>query len=301
MHVLRRTIVAVVACAALAACQNQPASNEAQPTFAKPTITDKTDAKLAALLPADVRKRGTVTIAVNPDVPPVKYLGDDNDVQGLIVDLLRQAGARLGLEVSFDQTSFDALIPGLNAERYDMIASVGDFEERQETIDFIDYMKSGVALLVLKDNPEDIHGPKDLCGTKIAFVRGTFQQDLVAKADKDCRAKGEEPVEHNGYQDSGGAELALRSGQADAAWLDSPDAGFRAKKNPDRYAVAHTFFTGPYGIGIPKADPKLTKAYRAALLSMAEDGSYQAAMKRYGLADAAIPTFPLNTGPKQEA
>jgi polar amino acid transport system substrate-binding protein len=300
MH--RRSVLPLVLLAAgpvaLTACANHPTSS-AQPTYAAPTITDKPDAKIQNLLPAAIRKRGVVNVAINPDVPPVKYLGSNNDVQGLIPELLRRAGARAGVRVHFSQTSFDALIPGLTAKRYDVIASEGDFKEREKQVDFIDYMRSGVGLLVLKANPKHIHGSADLCGTRVAFVRGTLQQDLAAQAGKDCVAKGEKPVEANGYQDSGGAELALRSGQADADWADSPDAAFRAKQNPGRYAVAKITINGMYGIGFRKEDRALLKTFRAGLLSLAEDGSYRQAMKKYGLSDVAMPSFPINNGPRQ--
>lgn len=282
-------------------CSNQHKTSRAEQTFAKATISDKPSPAAVKLLPADIRKRGSVNIAINPDVPPVKFLDSNNQVQGLIVELLRHAGARLGLKVTFQQTSFDALIPGLVAKRYDVIASEGDFKEREKKVDYIDYMKSGVSLLVKKGNPRDIHGPNDLCGTKVAFVRGTFQQNLIAEASKKCKAAGKPAVESNGYQDSAGAELALRSGQADADWADSPDGAYRAKQNPDKYVLANTIYTGPYGIGFPKNEPGLTRAFRAALLGTAKDETYQKAMKKYGLANALMPTFPLNDGPRQTA
>lgn len=291
------SIAALLCLTALGCANYEKTGTPDHSTNPKTTIHHSLDKSLQRLLPQDLRDDGTISIAINPDVPPVKFLGSDNKVKGLIVDLLEGAATRLGLEVKWQRTSFEALIPGLVAERFDIIASAGDFKERQKKVDFIDYVVTGVSLLVLKGNPHDIHSPADLCGMEVAFVRGTAQETLIDQQTAECKKQGKKPVMKSGYKDSGGAELALRSGQADVDWTDSPDARYRAKQRPDTYEVAHTVYTGPYGIGFPKDRPKMTKAFRSALRSMSDDHTYQATMKQYGMGGKnAMPKFPMNQG-----
>ena len=58
---------------------------------------------------------------------------------------------------SSTNTNFDGIIGGLDADRYDLaLTSMIDKKERQESVDFVDYLNSGLAFMTLKDNPEGL-------------------------------------------------------------------------------------------------------------------------------------------------
>lgn len=253
----------------------------------------------SALLPEDIREAGSVVVAINPEAPPIKYLNEQQEPEGLIVDLVNEASGRLGLTPEYAQTTFDGLIPGVASGRFDMIASIGDYAERHEQLDLIDYMVKGVSIIVPAGNPESIAGPEDLCGLSVTFVRGVYAGELADQASQACEANGEEPVELMPLADSAATELALQSGQADAEWGDSPEAAYRSEVKPDLYEVAHFEQVGPYGIGMPKDATDLTEAYRTVLQEMAADGTFGEIMEEWGLADAGLEDFPINTGPAQ--
>ncbi len=146
-------VVAAVGIAALSAYTNPPTGGG---TGARPggggTSREKIvaqvveDQRIAATLPPDVAERGAVTAAITY-VAPIKYIDSDGKIAGLDPDSLQAAGKVLGITVSFQQASFDAQMPGLDAKRFDLIASAGDFVERQAHIDFIDCLKAGTAIL----------------------------------------------------------------------------------------------------------------------------------------------------------
>ena len=58
----------------------------------------------------------------------------------------------MDLDVNLEKGTFDAMIPGIEAKRFEVIGSINDFKERQKTIDFIDYLKTGTAVLVAADH-----------------------------------------------------------------------------------------------------------------------------------------------------
>lgn len=64
------------------------------------------------------------------------------------------------------------MIPGMEAGRFDVIGSINDFKERQEAIDFIDYLKTCTAILVFADHPEEELTPEDLCGLTVGYGAG---------------------------------------------------------------------------------------------------------------------------------
>ncbi|MHC6229195.1 transporter substrate-binding domain-containing protein [Arthrobacter sp. MMS24-T111] len=104
--------------------------------------------------------------------------------------LLRAAAKVLGTEAQFQEGTFDAMVPGLEAKRYDAIASVADFVERQTRIDFIDYLKNGTAIIASKNFDKDQVTPEQFCGMSIGYARGTSQQGNLEKYAQTCAEKG---------------------------------------------------------------------------------------------------------------
>ncbi|MGH3359893.1 MAG: transporter substrate-binding domain-containing protein, partial [Nocardioidaceae bacterium] len=172
-------------------CANPTDAGEAQQQGSTDIIDSvKKDDRIAAMLPEDIRDSGHITVSINPDVEPVKFLDADGNIVGLNPDLLRAAGTVLGVEIDFQEGTFDSMVPGLASKRYDLIASIGDYVERQKQIDFIDYLKSGTGLLASTSVETEIESPKDLCGLAVGYTRGTSQQELVESAAKACDGAG---------------------------------------------------------------------------------------------------------------
>ncbi|GAB3556545.1 ABC transporter substrate-binding protein [Spelaeicoccus albus] len=266
------------------------------------TIEVTKDKKIAAMVPEKYQKRGSFTASINPDVAPVKFTDSNGKIVGLVPDLLNSAATVMGIKLNLQKGQFDAMVPGLESKRFDVVASIGDFKERQKKIDFIDYLQTGTAILTSSDFKADKIKPnKDLCGLKVGYVRGTAQQGLISKASKACVAAGKKKVQSNGYGDSGAALLSVKSSQADAFWGDSPAMLYNAKKSPDLYKIVFQQKIGPYGIGINKDNSKFRDALRAALLKLVETGKYKQLIDKWGQEGFAMPKMPLNTGPKLES
>lgn len=279
----------------ISACAN-PADTTQQQQQGSADIVDsvQTDDDIAAMLPEDVQSSNRITVSINPDVEPVKFLDSDGQIAGLNPDLLRAAGNVLGIDVKFQQGTFESMVPGLQSHRYDVIASIGDYVERQKQIDFIDYVKSGTGILASTNLDEDVASPKDLCGLNVGYVRGTSQQDLVESAAKACDAAGQEPIKVSGYGDGGAGILSVKSGEADAFWGDLPNLRYNVEQNPDLFEIVYTEQESVYGIGINKDDTQLRDALQAALRSLAADGVYDKLLKQWAQQDYGLSNFPIN-------
>jgi polar amino acid transport system substrate-binding protein len=283
--------------AGMAACANPTAGgSNVQANEVGPAVEIAKSDAIAALVPEEIRDKGTFTVAINPDIAPVKFLDSNGEFAGLIPELLTQAGTVMGLEPTMQQAAFDALVPGLEAQRFDVIASIGDFKERQEKIDFIDYLKTGSALIVSADFEKDKVELSDLCGLKISYVRGTFQQGQIEGVSEDCAAAGKEPLKAAGYGDANAAMLSVKSGQSDGFWGDIQSLLYNAKTSPEIYKVVSHDVAGPYGIGINKEDVEFRDALHAALRSLVENGAYDQLLEKWGQQNLGMPDLPLNTG-----
>lgn len=241
-------------------------------------------------------ENGALVVGSAPSLQPLEFVDENNEITGLIIDLIDAAAAEIGMSTTYESMSFDALIPALQSDRIDLVTSMGDLPERRGTVTFIDYLQSGAALLVPDGNPEGVSGPEGLCGLRVAFSRGTAQQVVTEEADAACRNAGEEPIKQAAYGGSSETVLALRSGQADAAWTDTVNAAFVMDQTPDTYEIAYKNLGNGYGIGFPKEDVELREKFMAALEKLRADGTYEELVNKYGLEESILDEFTVNRG-----
>lgn len=255
--------------------------------------------ELAALVPDEIRERGTINLGVNIDIAPLKYIDDAGEVTGFSVEQFVLASEVLGLEVNVEQGSFDSLIPGVESGRYDALASLADIEERQETVRFVDFLRAGVSWVGKADTDLEISSRDDLCGHSVAVLKGSGAEAEMQDAVAACEEAGEPALSVASYADSNAALLAVDSGEDELAMIDSPAAAYNAGEFPDRYTVVYTEYTNPNGIGFPADQEELAEAYSQALQHLYEEGTYEELADSYKLpAEDLITDFPINKGPE---
>lgn len=80
--------------------------------------------------PADKK---VLKIGVDDVYPPMEYKDEKNNTVGFDVDLAKEIGKRLGVEVQFISTAWDGIFTSLNTDKFDcIISSVSINEERQQ-------------------------------------------------------------------------------------------------------------------------------------------------------------------------
>lgn len=295
-------IVSVVCACLLTACANPDDGADGETGAEASNIVDgvAVDPAIAATVPAEIAGRKSFTAAVNPSSPPIKFIDGAGEITGFTPQLVTAAAKMMGVDVVMQQTSFDALIPGLESRRFDIVLSINDLAERREKTDFIDYLKTGTAILGAAGLAQDSVTPDSLCGLSVGYVRGNVQQNLVENATAACAAAGAPAVTGSGFQDINAAILAVQSGQVDTAWGDAPSISYNAENNPDIYKVLYREISGPYGVGVNKEQTELRDALHAALRKCVQDGIYAKLLDDYGLNDYAMPELPLNAGPTDD-
>lgn len=291
LPMLRRAMPALLASALLASAGAARADDAPKVPGIKP------DAALSSLVPAAYRERGTITAAVNPDVAPVKFVNDDGQIAGFTPDLLSAAADVLGLKLQLTQSSFDALIPGLSANRFDVLLSLADFPSRHNVVTFVDYLNIGETIVASPSRKLSVKSLDDLCGLQIALPRGTATVEEANRLNTKCVAAGKKPMTIATYPDTNMTLLSLTTNASEAAWVDSPVANYNASKFPQKYQVVYFNYIAPYGIGFG-ADEKgkqMANAVQQALLKLQKDGVYDQLLKKWGLSPRdARPTFPIN-------
>jgi polar amino acid transport system substrate-binding protein len=257
----------------------------------------KTNSSVAAQVPAAAKAKGTLTVAADATYPPNEFLGKDGKtVQGMDADLAKALAAVMGLKARMRNATFDSIIPGLAAKKYDLgMSSFTDTKEREKVVDFVTYFSAGTSFYTKAAGGTTVGGLADLCGKKVAVEKGTTQADDVAAQTKKCTGAGKPKVALSVFPDQNGANLAVSSGRAQIGMADSPVADYIVKRSGGQFKlVGKTYGTAPYGIAIPKGTG-LTKPVLAGIKALMADGTYKQILERWGIASGAI-TNPVING-----
>jgi polar amino acid transport system substrate-binding protein len=135
----------------------------------------------------DVKDRGYIRIAVANEIP-YGYVDPNGDAKGAGPDVAKAVVKALGIEpenIQWVVTNFSSLIPGLQANRFDMTAAeMAIRPERCQKVVYSDPNTSyGEGLLVADGNPKGVHAYDDFVknGLKVAVMAGADQLQMMQK------------------------------------------------------------------------------------------------------------------------
>lgn len=277
---------------ALSACGSNSLGGET--VSSAPTTEASVNADLAAKLPEKIRTAGKIVIGTDASYAPNEFLaGDGKTVQGMDVDVFNAVAAKFGVTAEFQPSSFDTIIVGVTGSKYDMgISSFTINDQRKEQVNMVSYFSAGTQWATAPGNPEgvDVENP---CGKTIAVQDKTVQQedDLPARQAK-C---GDNKIDILPFEGQDQATAAVVSGRADAMLADSPVTAYAVKQSGGKLeALGDVYEAAPYGYVVPKDETEFADALVEALKEVQADGSYQAALDKWGVGSGAITDFAVN-------
>ncbi|MFE8935942.1 ABC transporter substrate-binding protein [Streptomyces sp. NPDC007872] len=299
-HRVVATTLTAAALATLCACGG--GDDTATAVGGKVTVAGveiKKDQALHDLLPAGIKKAGTVRVATDVPYPPFEMFVKEGEstLTGLDYDLGQALGAKLGVTFAFTPQKFDGIVPAIQAGKFDAaMSAITDNKERQKVVDFVDYSQSGSGVLVADGNPGRITTLDDLCGKKVAVQAATHQLDLLKSHQDACGKTGKEEIDIQTFPKDSDAQLALRSGKVVAQVLTKPAAGWVAKTADagkafdlvEDPAASGGYDATPNGIAISKQQPELTDAIQKALQSLMDDGTVLRIYNKYGVGSILV-------------
>jgi polar amino acid transport system substrate-binding protein len=254
----------------------------------------------AGEIPASIKAAGKLNLTINATFAPLEFKDPaTNEFKGLDIDLVDALAAKLGLKVERTDGLFSQLIPALTTGRTDFILSgISDTPQRQETMDFVDYMRGGAQFYVLTASA--IKAPAELCGKKIATIRSTaYPAQVTAWSEANCVAAGKPAIEIVGTESSPDARLQLKQGRVEAAVQGGETIAFTSKQEGDIYRViGEPLATLYYGAAFRKTDTAFRDAVADALQGMIDDGTYGKIFAKWDLTPFALPKIMVNGKPR---
>ncbi len=258
----------------------------------------KLDKKLQALLPAKLRKAGTLVIGAQlQQAPDDYYAANGKTAVGFEVDLAKALGNSLGLQISYQPMAFDSLITSLQDNRVDItMSAMNDTAAREKAVNFVDYLVDGIGFLVQAGNPDHITGPMSFCGKSVTVVAGTTQQAYAAQLSSQCKAKGKQPVTTVVGSSTAQEDESLTTGRVAAVFNDNITDAYDVQTQPKLFSAINypPIEPGPYGIGVNKHDPQLLNAVHQGLQHLMAIGAYKKILAAWDLSSVAIPKATVN-------
>ena len=239
-----------------------------------------------------------VVAAADPSLLPYNFLGEDGSTwEGINVDLAAALSEQLGRPVEMTSAGFDTIIPGLASGRYDMaLTGMFDTKERQQTVDFVDYLLAENTFLTRSDF-RDVASMDDLCGEVVGIPGGALEAGLLADASTACTQAGDPAITVNEFADLDATVLALKSGRIDVTPNDSAANAYILSQSPDELKTSGGYLNeGYFAAAFPK-DSDLTAEVEEAFAAIMADGTYAAILEDWGIPSRALDEPIVNGSP----
>jgi polar amino acid transport system substrate-binding protein len=288
---------AVCVTALLAGCGNANDSSSSGSGTPAASGGVKVNSAARAQLPAATRSAGVLKIATSLQWPPFGFKDSSGQPAGLDLDLMKALAARLGLTTTISDIKFDSIIPSVNNGRYDVgVNELEDIPERRKVVQFVDYYNGGLGVLVPKGQHSTI-SPTSLCGHTMSLTQGSSQVEVGKRISQQCVADGKKPIDFKMFSDSASTILAVANKRVEGFMTDVAVGVYLTRTTNKTLAVLPGDVpdsTGLSGIVVAKSNNGLAKALKTALQGMIDDGSYQALLKKWGVASQAIKRATIN-------
>ena len=251
--------------------------------------TQTLDQALHAKLPQDIQQSGRIISVNNGSFPPYEIAIGTHSLEGASADLADALAQLLGVKIEHASVSgLSGVLSGINSGRYQMaIGPIGDFPDREQKNDLIDFVKEFVVFAVPKGNPSAINSLDDTCGKRIAVMAAGSAEQVIRRQSSVCVAAGKPAVTVASFTDQPTSVLAVRSGRVDAFFSSqAPLTYFVAQTNGQLelsgLGRANGFGDLYQGSVVPKDSP-LGAVVLEAYQKLFDNGTYAAVMKKWHL------------------
>lgn len=126
---------------------------------------------------AQIKKRGTIRVAVFGDLPPYGWVNQDGKRVGYDVTLARKIAKDLGVKIKYVQVNANNRVDALNSDKVDIV--LANFTVTPERKDIVDYAKPYMKVSVGVISPKDkaITDVKQLQNKNLIVTKGTTAEN----------------------------------------------------------------------------------------------------------------------------
>jgi polar amino acid transport system substrate-binding protein len=280
--------LALVVPAALAGCGSDSDDSAAAPTKAVAQV----DA-VADLVPSQIRDAGVLRVAVPDGSAPLASVNDSGDVEGMDPEIATALGGLMGLDVKLVPGSFDAQIPGLQSDKYDL--AMGEYyvtAERLASVDFVTDWRDYSSFATAADSDFEPKAGTDLCGHPVGVLKGSAEEASITTLNDSC----DDPMKISAFPDQSAGFLALSSGRVDAVVTGRGPLEAASKKS-DAFKISGEYGGGPCATAVARTEysDEMLKAVQAGIQELIDNGTYAEILKKWDTDYGALDTAEIYT------
>ena len=292
----------ILCATAVAVAMSTPAFAQTAPVGEIPQ--QKMNEELRAKLPEEIKSSNKMISVNSGSFPPYEIVTDTRTMIGASAEMTDAIGQLLGIKIEHATVSgLSALLSGIKSGRYQFsMGPVGDFKSRQEANDFVDWVQEYVVFAVHKGNPKGINSLDDACGHRIAVQAGGSAEKVIKAQAEKCATDGKPALQVQSYTDQPTSILSVRSKRADAFFSSQAPLTYFVQQSNGELELAAVGKSNGFddlfqGAVVPKDSP-LGPVLLGAIQELKKNGTYEAIMKKWGLANNMIAEPGINLAKK---
>jgi polar amino acid transport system substrate-binding protein len=229
----------------------------------------------------DLAGREIVVVTENA-YPPLQFLDGSGAAIGWEYDAMAEIAERLNATVSYQNTSWDAMIPAVSEGQYDMgMTGITIKDERKEQVDFSEpYMRSEMLMIVRGDETRftDAASFAAIPDLLVSAQPGTSPFYAAVYNILDGNEENPRIIK---FETFGAGLEALKAGDVDLTLSDSTAAnGYVAASDGGLKIIGEPLASEDFGFIFPKGSD-LVAPINAAIAEMKADGTLDALNQKW--------------------
>ncbi|WP_372631314.1 transporter substrate-binding domain-containing protein [Cohnella sp.] len=234
----------------------------------EPTTSSEPTGSTAENTLEQIKKRGKFIIGTTGTFRPMTFMNEKGELDGVDIEIAKTIAEKMGVEAEFVTGNLAGLIPGLNADKYDVVMfSTTMNEDRKQVIDFSEKYASLGTIAVVRENDDRVKDVTDLDGFVVGVIGGSGSQTAAMEIGGYKELK-EYPGHAEAISDLKSERIDVYVAGSIAAYdFIQNDTGDKKLK-----VVGELYKELDIGVGIRKNDAELKAFIDSVILEMKEGG-----------------------------
>ncbi len=223
-----------------------------------------------------------ITVVTENAYPPLQFMDASGAAVGWEYDAMAEIAKRLNVVVTYENTSWDAMIPAVSEGQYDLgMTGITIKDERKEKVDFSDpYMRSEMLMIVRGDEARFTDAASFAAIPELLVSAQPGTSPFYA-AIYNILDGNEENARVIKFETFGAGLEALKAGDVDLTLSDSTAAnGYVAASNGGLKIIGAPLASEDFGYIFPKGSD-LVAPINAAIAAMKADGTMDALNQKW--------------------
>ena len=216
-----------------------------------------------------VKESNKLVVGLDVAFPPMGFLDENNEIVGFDVDLAKEVGKMLGVEVELRPIDWKSKELELKSGKVDVLWNGYTItEKRKEEVLFSDpYLNNRQIIIVKADSP--IQAKADIVNGSVGLQSGSTAADAIEADPIYSQIKSKLMM----YDDNNTAMMDLEADRVASVVVDEVVGKYYLSQHEGQYRILEEDFGDEqYGVGFRKEDIALRDAVQEALDTIKENG-----------------------------